>query len=254
MVVFYHGVEIMHRDCRLADTATVFQAETKGLKMALEYIVDSKCWHKFHIFSDSRSVLQSLECSKNNSQSIVELKILFGTAVRNKWIRLHWVKAHVGVTGNESADEYAKLATTKAIAEFKCPKSKATITRNIRNELVNLWQNRWENSGNGRHTHKYLPIVGLKVKNFSLEIIQFLTAHGRFRAYFYRFNLSREYSCCCGGFGSTEHYITECPFTRTYWQKLRYDEDNPPSLLVHNSNLVLIQKIIETVDSIVPQI
>ncbi|GBL89291.1 Putative protein in type-1 retrotransposable element R1DM [Araneus ventricosus] len=254
MVVLYHGVEILHKVCRLDDTATVYQAESQGLKMALEYIVESVNWHRFHIFSDSRSVLQSLESSKNTSQSIVELKKLFEEVVCKKWVRLHWVKAHVGVFGNERADDYAKLETTQATVDCFCPRSKATITRIIRKELVCQWQNRWDNCGNGKHTQKYLPSVGFKVKNFSPEITQFLTAHGRLPAYFYRFNLSREYSCSCGGFGNTEHYITECPFTKKYWQKLRYDEDNPSSLLDQNSNLKLLQNIMETVDSIVPQI
>ncbi|GBN96149.1 Putative protein in type-1 retrotransposable element R1DM [Araneus ventricosus] len=254
MVVFYPGVEIEHKICRLDNTATVFQAETLGLKMALEFIADSVNWHRFHIFSDSRSVLQSLENSKNSSQSIVELKKLYAVVVSMKWVRLHWVKAHVGVTGNERADEYAKLATNQATIDCVCSKSKATITRLIRDELICQWQNRWENCGNGKHTQKYLPKVSFKIKQFSPEITQFLTAHGRFPAYFYRFNLSREYSCCCGGFGSTEHFITECPFTRKYWEKLHYDEDNPSSLLDRNSNLKLIQNIMETVDSIVPQI
>ncbi|GBM15918.1 Retrovirus-related Pol polyprotein from type-1 retrotransposable element R1 [Araneus ventricosus] len=56
MVVFFHGTEVHHEICRLEDSATVFQAETKGIQMALEYINNSKQWHRYHIFSDSKSV------------------------------------------------------------------------------------------------------------------------------------------------------------------------------------------------------
>ncbi|GBM06608.1 Putative protein in type-1 retrotransposable element R1DM [Araneus ventricosus] len=253
MVVFFHGTEIHHEICRLEDSATVFQAETKGIHMALEYINNSKQWHRYHIFSDSKSALQSLTCSKNTRQSVLELKDLFGTITKSKWLRLHRVKAHVGIYGNERADQFAKLATNKESVDFMCLKSKATIIRSIRQELLSVWQVRWDRPGNGRHTHKYIFQVRLKVPNFSPFVTQFLTDHGRFPAYFYRFNLSREYSCCCGGFGNAEHYILECPFTKKYWCKLIYDEDNPSSLLQNKSNLIQINKIFETVDSFVPQ-
>ncbi|GBN38145.1 hypothetical protein AVEN_15033-1 [Araneus ventricosus] len=42
MVVYYHGTEIHSEICRLQDSATVFQAETKGIHMALEFIKESK--------------------------------------------------------------------------------------------------------------------------------------------------------------------------------------------------------------------
>ncbi|GBM29746.1 hypothetical protein AVEN_156924-1 [Araneus ventricosus] len=253
MVVYCHGTEILHQTCRLEDTATVFQAETKGKKMPLDYINETKLWHKFHVFSDSKSVLQSLASSKNTRQSILELKELYGVVPRDKWVKRHWVEAHVGVTGNESADCYAKFETNKDEVDFKCPKSKATIIRVIRNELVSLWQNHWDRSGNGKHTYKYIPNVGLKVKSFSLEITQFLTAHRRFPAYFYRFNLSREYSCSCCSFRSVEHFIKECHYTRDNRLKLSYDVHNPPSILTNKNNLIHIQKIIQIVNSLVPQ-
>ncbi|GBN38144.1 Putative protein in type-1 retrotransposable element R1DM [Araneus ventricosus] len=238
---------------RLEDSATVFQAETKGIHMALDYINKSKQWHRFHIFSDSKSVLQSLTCPKNTRQNVLELKDLFGTIAKSKWIRLHWVKAHVGIYGNERADQFAKIATNKESVDFKCLKSKATMIRSIRQELLNVWQVRWDRPGNGRHTHKYIPQVRLKVPNYSPFVTQFLTDHGRFPAYFYRFNLSREYSCCCGGFGNADHYILECPFTKKYWSKLIYDRDNPTTLLQNQANFIQINKLFETVDSFVPQ-
>ncbi|GBM39773.1 Putative protein in type-1 retrotransposable element R1DM [Araneus ventricosus] len=254
LVVFYHGTEIHHEICRLEDSATVFQAETKGIHMALDYINKSKQWHRFHIFSDSKSVLQSLTCPKNTRQNVLDLKDLFESISKSKWIRLHWVKAHVGIYGNERADQFAKIATNKDSVDFKCLKSKATMIRSIRQELLNVWQVRWDRPGNGRHTHKYIPHVRFKVPNYSPFVTQFLTDHGRFPAYFYRFNLSREYSCCCGGFGNADHYILECPFTKRYWNKLIYDRDNPTTLLQNQANLIQIHKLFETVDSFVPQI
>ncbi|GBM62344.1 Putative protein in type-1 retrotransposable element R1DM [Araneus ventricosus] len=253
MVVYYHGTEIHSEICRLQDTATVFQAETKGIHTALEFIKVSKNWHKFHIFSDSKSVLQSLSCAKNTRQSILELKDLFVLAARGKWIRLHWVKAHVGVTGNERADSLSKSATERVVVDFKCLSSKATLGRSIRSELINVWQEKWERSRNGRHTFKYFPKVGLKVNSYSPKVTQFITAHGRFPEYFFKFHLPGDCYCCCGCFGSVEHYLDECQYTKNIGQKLNYDKEDPPSLFYNKKNMLFLQQLIEKVDSIVPQ-
>ncbi|GBN73940.1 hypothetical protein AVEN_22501-1 [Araneus ventricosus] len=253
MVVYYHGTEIHSEICRLQDSATVFQAETKGIHMALEFIKESKNWHKFHIFSDSQSVLQSLNCAKNTRQSILELKDLFAIAARGKWIRIHWVKAHVGISGNERADSLAKSATERATIDFKCLLSKATLGRLIRSELLSTWQVRWGRSKNGRHTFKYFPKVGLKVSNYSPKVTQFITAHGRFPEYFFKFHLSSDCYCRCGCFGSVEHYLNECQFTKNIGQKLKYDIEDPPSLFNNKKNIFILQQLIEKVDSIVPQ-
>ncbi|GBL97221.1 hypothetical protein AVEN_84929-1 [Araneus ventricosus] len=44
LVVFYHGTEIHHEECRLSDHASVFQAESHGLRMALTYVATLRSW------------------------------------------------------------------------------------------------------------------------------------------------------------------------------------------------------------------
>ena len=66
----------------------------------------------FTIFSDSMSVLQSLE--QFDSRHPIVLKILewlFLIQRRGHDINFCWVPAHVGVAGNEQADKLAKEAS-----------------------------------------------------------------------------------------------------------------------------------------------
>ncbi|GBM48167.1 hypothetical protein AVEN_138299-1 [Araneus ventricosus] len=62
-----------------------------------------------HIFTDSMSVLKSLEAVNDRFKLIRDIK----TILQNLNCSFHWVTAHVGTYGNERADFLAKEATRK---------------------------------------------------------------------------------------------------------------------------------------------
>ncbi|GBO01631.1 hypothetical protein AVEN_173378-1 [Araneus ventricosus] len=87
------------------DEATVFTAEAvailKSVRKAAELLED------IYIFTETRSVLIALELKKNESSIIKEIKNLLK---ENLNIKMCWIKAHLGKTGNEEADRLAKRA------------------------------------------------------------------------------------------------------------------------------------------------
>ncbi|KAF8789553.1 hypothetical protein HNY73_007484 [Argiope bruennichi] len=101
-----------------------------------------------------------------------------------------WVKAHVGVAGNEEADKQAKLATRKNTVDSRVPRSHNTLKSDIRRNIIEEWQNEWASTTKGPQTHQYLPKVSTKIKTFHPLIIQFLSGHGRFPSYFKRFGIT----------------------------------------------------------------
>ncbi|GBM99859.1 hypothetical protein AVEN_204387-1 [Araneus ventricosus] len=95
---------------KISPANTVFQAEILALKAAIEWVNTAN--EEVNIWSDSESSLQALKSLYVKSKIIQEAQM---TLLGNDRIRLGWVKAHIGIKGNEIADTLAKEAATNGI-------------------------------------------------------------------------------------------------------------------------------------------
>ncbi|GIX76441.1 hypothetical protein CEXT_292391 [Caerostris extrusa] len=102
--------EISHVSVRLNDEATVYLADLNAIDLAINYILENYIINA-EIISDSRSVLQALSNTSNIGPHIWKIKNKVKGNSCN--ISIKWAKAHIGILGNEAADAYAKLVTTK---------------------------------------------------------------------------------------------------------------------------------------------
>lgn len=96
--------------------ASVYTAEAYAILNALKIVNDNPLLN-FYIFSDSLSVLSSLNTIKWNiktSSIIFQIKKTYNFIVENnpnQTIKFFWIPSHIGINGNETADVNAKLAT-----------------------------------------------------------------------------------------------------------------------------------------------
>ncbi|GBM53669.1 hypothetical protein AVEN_51508-1 [Araneus ventricosus] len=158
-------------------------------------------------------------------------------------IRLGWVKAHIGIKGNEIADTLAKEATTDGIpASLPFPKS--FLKKQLLQLSLARWQAEWDNGETGRSVYSIIPKISNKQLHWCRECIQFATGHGPFPRYFKRFGLHSTDYCGCGEIGnpptlcnemstyfilslqgtkSTIHspLVEECPIQKTLKKKYR---------------------------------
>ena len=152
---------------RLYDKSSVFSAEMKAIFLAFQYIAQSSLL-KFLIFSDSLSLLQALDNSKTENP-LIRLAIEEYTHLvdANKTVIFCWVPSHIGIEGNEKADNAAKLALGLEITDFKIPHSdfKIYITQHT--------HNKWQNSWNLLTTNKLHEIRPL------LDVLQISKLHTR---------------------------------------------------------------------------
>ena len=106
---------------RLPGNASIFTAELQALKMAFN-IVKNCDEDRFIIFCDSLSSLQALDSNNCDHPFIQDILKLFNDCCSvNKKVVLAWVPSHVGIKGNEKADELAKQALNFNVLDLKVP-------------------------------------------------------------------------------------------------------------------------------------
>ncbi|KFM68490.1 hypothetical protein X975_08931, partial [Stegodyphus mimosarum] len=83
-----------------------------------------------------------------------------------------------------------------------------------------MWEEEWTTINIKRQLHQIAPHVNDTCTMVNGYINRFLTGHGPFPTYFFRFNISNSEQCICGNKGDPIHYITQCPLTKSTHIKL----------------------------------
>ena len=130
-------------------------------------------------------------------------------------ITLRWVKAHVGIKGNELANTLAKKAAkdeTMLESYKRIPKS--VVAREFEEESIRKWQREWTQTTKGRTKKDFFPDVAERLKmkiNLTQKLTAIVTGHGKTRAYLQRFKIIENATCSCGKRDqTTDHLIFEC--------------------------------------------
>ena len=128
-------------NARLPDVASIYTGEATALDMALSTINKAK-ETKFVICTDSLSCLKALKALDTPDPRILKLKIkIHELSIKNKSITLFWIPSHVGIEGNEMADEHAKNALEMEITNIKLPYT--DYKPKIKQLVTTRWQKNW---------------------------------------------------------------------------------------------------------------
>ena len=147
---------------RLPTDASIFTAEAVALEMALKTIQTSEA-SKFVIFSDSLSCLLALKNYNTLDPRIVKLKTLAHSLTSTgKSVTFAWIPSHVGLDGNEMADELAKQSlTSEEISDIKLPHS--DYKPKIKQFIFSEWDDNWSMETSNK-LHKIQPKLKKQIR------------------------------------------------------------------------------------------
>ena len=210
---------------RLPDKSTVFQAEIFAINRAAIFLRSIPHPRYIKFFVDSQAALLALNNTTVTSRlvgdTIHNLNLLPGK------IRLVWIKAHVGHTGNECADELAKNGTLLPAADiFPVPLPKQVTKSAIKFAIDEIWNLQWVRYPDGRQSKQFFPLPNRQKAKFCYNLsrqelgrlIRIVTGHNNL--FYHRSNVDKSLSTSplcrfCGEERETfHHFATNCPCFR----------------------------------------
>ena len=171
------------------------------------------------IFSDAKSVLQSLESGKIDNTSVKSLTKTIDTFITDHSvdITLQWIPGHANIPGNERADKLAKKGAS--CPQTDVPTSLETAKQIIRCNKKEEWMNAWAESTTGRaiFTHMTTPtpkdnINSLK-RSEQTTIFRLRSQHLPLNSHLKRIGVKADSSCplCPCPDETVAHNLFQCP-------------------------------------------
>ena len=152
--------------------------------------------------TDSKVTLDALQNRNKHYILIESIRKEIKRLEDLQWtVFFNWVKARVGIQGNEMADRLAKKAATEDIGEIIYDKIPREITiAEGKEKGLTKWQEQWVSSTKGSVSKLFFPHIKERMKTripISSEFTAMVTGHGLTRSYLHRFKFIPNSTCLC---------------------------------------------------------
>ena len=216
-----HNIDLDEKSFKLPDYCTVYQTELTAIIEACKYLSTYTNTHII-IWSDSLSSIQAISSLSTRSRTTRDCYDTLNTLGSTNTLEIRWIAAHIGLWGNEKADELAKNGTTSE-STLNCPIPQSYIKRLINDKVTKLNQESWITDG-PRHTkltlgHKNINII--KNLNTSLSnnrqnyrtAVHLITGHCGLNKHLHTIRKSDTSACpkCGDGEETVSHFLGQCP-------------------------------------------
>jgi hypothetical protein len=125
--------------------------EVNAVKAAAEALITNNPSGQrivFHV--DNQATLKSLDSSDITKKTCKETRNILNALGKKTMIILEWVKAHVGILGNEEANKLASVLGSGLTA-------KSAIKRELKDNMLSEWTIRWQSSTDFRQNKVWYP-------------------------------------------------------------------------------------------------
>ena len=216
-----NNTTLEERSFKLPDYCTVYQTELTAIIEACKYLSTYTNTHII-IWSDSLSSIQAISSLSTRSRTTRDCYDSLNALGSTNTLEIRWIAAHIGLWGNEKADELAKHGTTSE-STLKCPIPQSYIKRLIDDKVTRMNQETWLTDG-PRHTkltlgHKHANII----KNLNTTLsnnrqnyrtaVHLITGHCGLNKHLHTIRKSSTSACpMCGDEEETvSHFLGQCP-------------------------------------------
>nr|XP_037877551.1 uncharacterized protein LOC119631127 [Bombyx mori] len=219
--VWNSEAEIKTRKLVLPSFCTVYQAELLALCVATKEAMTIRA-RTFGVYSDSMAALQTIQnYSCLHPLAVQARENIKRISREGKTIRLHWIKAHVGLEGNERADELQRGGCRYQTQTGLRPMPDCIHQAWYSCGTLDEWNRRYNSGETASITKLFFPdakaaykIVRKLVPTYLTT--QIMTGHGGFSEYLSRFKCKeshrasatqhkqRQYSTCSWCVRSTQ--------------------------------------------------
>ncbi|GBM44585.1 hypothetical protein AVEN_250564-1 [Araneus ventricosus] len=168
--ILKYEINIQNYLFKLNTLNSVFQAVLAAIVFTINWAVKEKV--KVNIHTDSLSSISAINSTNTRSEFVNKLKSNIFKA--KNMVGLSWVKTHVGIHGNELADQQAKLADQQA--KLADQQAKLAITSGVKlvnpaayshfkcllkNYIVKKWNEYWNSydSASGIRVRGYINLA-----------------------------------------------------------------------------------------------
>jgi ribonuclease HI len=143
IAVFESGIQTNHIKYRLNKRCSNNQVEQLAIMTTLKYTESIETAEKtLTVYTDSLITLHSLRNVNIHTYLLEEIRKKLNEMTKTKWkINLRWVKAHVGIRGNEITNKLAKNAAENEnikVSYNRIPKN--VVLKELEEECVTKWQ------------------------------------------------------------------------------------------------------------------
>jgi ribonuclease HI len=211
----------------LGKECEVYDSELYAIKMALEVSYSRLDLHTsdLWVFSDSQASLLALKNQPNQVNNQIYKKIYYWTqklVEKSIKIHLYWVPGHMGVYGNEMADQAAKYGAEwdEDLTKTTPSLSMSFLKRKAKETAMGEWQSIWQGTRKSTQyqdlkTQPRWKATPLKLNKLIWSTItQLKLGHGYFRSYLVRLPDYSSANCniCQTNQPQTPyHLIFQCP-------------------------------------------
>ena len=215
-VIFHSSGRQEAHEFRLEACCSVFQAELYGLDAALQWVAQSAA-SDVTLFTDSLSSVHAIQDRSNHHPLVASIHRKLASLAGCINVRFVWVRAHVGIIGNEAADAAAKEAATLPDAAAYSAFAISYAKHIVRQEAMEAWEQEYASASTGSTTRSFFPTIA-SISKFrasvpaSFELTQILSGHGFHKQYLHRFTLASSDACPCNpdAVQDVRHLLTDC--------------------------------------------